>query len=240
MTIDARSMDTLTNQKYTSPEEMAELKRLWNSSSKNNFDSIFGDLFDDNLNLIDRKNANVNKAIIDNIESKLINDDEILENNKSQVRYELNQAKAAMEYNADPNSFIDESFLTEKGFKEVSLDDDLFKPSGAQSPDLINQEKSLLEKNLIVDIGDRKIAVPYEKASIVGDQVINTERNKKLRSVSRYYNIIQENKKGNNVGDKPLEYYQEKLNESVQDLLQTLKVNKNALDKEIRTVRLDG
>ena len=47
------------------------------------FNKLFYGLFDEDLNLIDPSNANVNKAIINNIESKIkLDDNEIPENNK--------------------------------------------------------------------------------------------------------------------------------------------------------------
>ena len=240
MTVDERNLNTLYNQKYTSPEEIKELKEIWNNIGEGEFDKIFDGLFDKNLNLNNSINANVNQAIINNIENRIISDNDIPENNKKNIAYQLKQSNLAMMWNANPNDFISDEILKENGFKEISLNDNIFIPSGIGSPDLIKNEKSLLEKNLIIDVNGRKIAVPYEEASIVGDQVINTEKNQKLRSVSRYNNIIQEARKGSPLDNKPIEYYETKLNESVNDLLNVLKANNNLLDKDMRKVKLDG
>ena len=241
MTVDERSLNTLYNQKYTSPEEMKELKSLWDNVNDKEFNKLFYGLFDEDLNLIDPSNANVNKAIINNIESKIkLDDNEIPENNKRKIAYQLKQSNIAMKWNANPESFIDDSILKDNGFTEIDLNDKIFIPSGAGTPDLLENETSLLEKNLIINVNGRKIAIPYEEASIVGNQVINTEKNQKLRSVSKYNNLLNEAKKGQSLEEKPIEYYQTKLSESVNNLLNVLKENNNILDKDMKKVKLDS
>ena len=240
MTIDERSLNTLYNQKYTSPEEIKELKALWDNVNNKKFNKLFDGLFDEDLNLIDPSNANVNKAIIDNIESRIVFDNEIPENDKRKLAYQLKQSNIAMKWNADPESFIDDSILKDNGFTEIDLNDKIFIPSGAGTPDLLENETSLLEKNLIINVNGRKIAIPYEEASIVGNQIINTEKNQKLRSVSKYNNLLNEAKKGQSLEERPIEYYQTKLSESVNNLLNVLKENNNILDKDMKKVKLDG
>ena len=159
---------------------------------------------------------------------------------KAELNYALEQSNLAMKYNSEKKKEFTDNALLDSGFKSVNILDDIFIPKGHGSASMIDNKNALIEKNILLTVNDKKIAVPYMPSSIVGDQLINTERISLLRSMNNTARTIEDARQGKTQLEKPVTYYEDILSDQIQKLKDTLKIENNELAKETTKVKLSN
>lgn len=155
---------------------------------------------------------------------------------KAELAHARVQGEAALSWNAGKLS--DEETMISKGFDYIKASE-MNVPKGSGSADYIGLKNVPFQKSFMLDLEDgTKVAVPYMPAAQVGNELVNTEINKSLGSISRITNDIEQTRLGKMDGN--LDNLIKSRAEAVDSLRTNIKSATQGVTKELKTAQLDS